>query len=141
MDTAPFYHARQLGFRGIPDSLASLHLEGSECCLIHADYAALDTRGVWLNSNVRVGYNGAAYDAVNPRTGISWISALQVLRGSWENRVLRWMTTVWFKELMVFRRLDSWRKQSSGRRETGGFCLINEMQVSLQRFGRCWVTY
>src|SRR5438270_8111059 len=33
----PFYRDPPLSFRGIPDSLAIHHLEGSECCLIHAD--------------------------------------------------------------------------------------------------------
>ncbi|KAJ4289447.1 hypothetical protein N0V88_006927 [Collariella sp. IMI 366227] len=34
----PFVHpSRPLLFRGVPDSLAAKHVEGSECCLVHAD--------------------------------------------------------------------------------------------------------
>ncbi|EAQ87609.1 hypothetical protein CHGG_04228 [Chaetomium globosum CBS 148.51] len=62
---------RGLRFRGIPDSLAALHLEASECCLIHADNPGSRTRGVYVNPAVRVGYNRLAYDAVhnNPTGG------------------------------------------------------------------------
>ncbi|KAI9877771.1 MAG: hypothetical protein M1830_000498 [Pleopsidium flavum] len=55
-DATPFYgNSDALLFRGIPDSLAEYHLEASECCLIHADNPLTARRGVWLNSNVRVG--------------------------------------------------------------------------------------
>ena len=49
----PFYKSPPLSFRGIPDSLAVHHLEGSECCLIHADNELSTVKGVWLNPNVR----------------------------------------------------------------------------------------
>ena len=63
MDSKPFYESwRPLRFRGISDSLAELHLEGSECCLIHQDNPLTAKHGVWLNPNVRVGYNKEAYD-------------------------------------------------------------------------------
>lgn len=54
MDASAFYD-QNLTFRGIPDDLASLHLEGSECCLIHADNPLSHSKGVFLNPNVRVG--------------------------------------------------------------------------------------
>ncbi|KAB5580844.1 polysaccharide export protein [Coniochaeta sp. 2T2.1] len=55
-DSTPFYANPPLQFRGIDDSLADLHLEGSECCLIHADNVLSrdPDKGVWLNPNVRV---------------------------------------------------------------------------------------
>ncbi|CAK7212944.1 hypothetical protein SBRCBS47491_001635 [Sporothrix bragantina] len=39
--TEPFYPKNGQHFRGLPDSLASYHLEESKCCLIHADNAAM----------------------------------------------------------------------------------------------------
>ncbi|RFU33789.1 hypothetical protein B7463_g2534, partial [Scytalidium lignicola] len=66
----PFYHNPPLRFRGIPDSLATHHLEGSECCLIHADNDLSARKGVWLNPNVRVSYNAEADEVVNPNTGV-----------------------------------------------------------------------
>ncbi|BAE60536.1 unnamed protein product [Aspergillus oryzae RIB40] len=51
MDAAPFYQHPPLKFRGISDSLAKSHLEGSECCLIHADNPLSREKGVWLNPN------------------------------------------------------------------------------------------
>jgi hypothetical protein len=61
MDAAPFYVTEnRLAFRGIPDSLSLHRLEGSECCLIHKDNPVTPTKGVFLNPNVRVGYNATA---------------------------------------------------------------------------------
>lgn len=127
MDAAPFYTDR-LSFRGIPDSLAKEHLEGSECCLIHADNPLSRSKGVWLNPRVRVGYNSDAYDVVNPESA-AWLSTLDIFRGAWKNRFLRWFTTPWFKNIIVKRRLSSWKKQDASHEEVGNFCLINEMQV------------
>lgn len=129
MDAAPFYDSKPLSFRGIPDSLALSHLEGSECCLIHADNPLSRTKGVWLNPNVRVGYSGPAYEAVHSLSTSPWISTFSVVLGSWSNRVLRWVTTPYFKEEAVEGRVNMWRKKAKGNVEGGGFCLINEMQV------------
>lgn len=133
MNAAPFYaETNPLRFRGIPDSLATSHLEGSECCLIHTDNALSSSKGVWLNPNVRVGYNSHAYDLVNPRDGKAanaWVGTATVLHGSWENRVLRWLTTTWFEDSTVRRRVGKWRDEGGEREETGVACLINEMQV------------
>jgi hypothetical protein len=134
MDAAPFYaESKPLRFRGISDSLAASHLEGSECCLIHTDNPLSAARGVWLNPNVRVGYNSQAYDLVNPQDGggkaNAWVGIATVLHGSWENRVLRWLTTTWFEDSTVGRRVGKWRAGGSGREESGVACLINEMQV------------
>lgn len=129
MEAAPFYADEPLAFRGISDSLAKSHLEGSECCLIHADNPLLPIKGVWLNPNVRVGYNGPAYEAVNTPSTSPWVSALSIVYGSWANRVLRWTTTPWFTERTVRSRVAAWQKRSERNMEKGVHCLINEMQV------------
>jgi hypothetical protein len=137
MDATPFYKSttEPLRFRGTSDSLASHHLEGSECCLIHADNPLSASKGVWLNPNVRVGYNSRAYNTVNPGGGRAnaWVGTASVLHGSWENRILRWFTTTWFEERIVRRRIEKWRAggagAGSGGEEAGTACLVNEMQV------------
>ena len=128
MDAKPFYQEPGLVFRGIPDTLAKLHIEGSECCLIHADIRMADTRGVWLNPNVRVGYSGRAYSTMNPANSVSWISLYSITRGLWINRATRWFTSPWFKEMVINRRVRQWEKDTNSR-EVGISCLINEMQV------------
>jgi hypothetical protein len=64
-DASPFYNPDPLRFRGIPDSLALHHLEGSECCLIHADNPQSASKGLWLNPNVRIGYDANAYSTIH----------------------------------------------------------------------------
>jgi hypothetical protein len=130
MDAAPFYNSSTgspLRFRGIPDSLALSHLEGSECCLIHVDNPLSRSNGVWLNPNVRVGYNSLAYDAVHSTD--CWLSSYDILRGLWKNRLRRWITTPWLKSLVVSRRVRAWEAVHRDVKESGTFCLINEMQV------------
>lgn len=127
MPTEPFLSDRPLRFRGISDSLALQHLEGSECCLIHADNPLSNTRGVFVNPNVRVGYNELAYHKVHPAT--AWVGLQNVAVSLWENRLRRWTTTPFLKKLVVRRRVNSWKAESDGRLEPGEFCLINEMQV------------
>lgn len=128
MDSAPFYANSPLKFRGISDSLAKSHLEGSECCLIHADNPLSSRKGVWLNPNVRVGYTPKAYAAVNPARN-AWLSSFSIITGLWENRVLRWVTTPWFKENAVRKQVARWEELHPGNTEPGPFCIINEMQV------------
>ncbi|KAL9009951.1 MAG: hypothetical protein Q9173_005067 [Seirophora scorigena] len=77
-DAAPFYHTPPLRFRGIPDSLARYHIEGSECCLVHADNPLTSIRGVWLNPNVRVGYSAEAYEEVHQRQ--PWPSSEEMVK-------------------------------------------------------------
>jgi hypothetical protein len=144
MDAGPFYdNVSPLRFRGISDSLAATHLEGSECCLIHADNPMSAQKGVWLNPNVRVGYNAPAYDCVHPSAGAggggsisscngqAWMSTRQILWGVWQSRLRRWFTTDALKTWTVLSRLENWMKEDSTetRAEPGSFCLINEMQV------------
>jgi hypothetical protein len=129
MDADPFYNETPpLRFRGITDSLASSHLEASECCLIHADNHLSNSKGVWLNPKIRVGYSGPAYDGVHDPD--SWLTSFDILRGLWENRLRRWITTPWFKRRLVMSRLRSWTRRERGHPTEGGVhCLINEMQV------------
>ncbi|KAE8322889.1 cryptococcal mannosyltransferase 1-domain-containing protein [Aspergillus sergii] len=127
MPVAPFLSKTPLRFRAIPDSLAQLHVEGSECCLIHADNPLSPTKGVYLNPRVRVGYNDLAYAAVHPHT--AWISLQNIALALWENRIRRWTTSVFFKKWIIRRRITSWERYPDTRSEPAAFCLINEMQV------------
>ena len=131
----PFYQSSPIRFRGIPDSLASSHLEASECCLIHADNKLSATKGVWLNPNVRVSYNAEADKIVRPETG-TWPSRKDKLRGIWSNRWARWtgFPRRYVEQYVVSRRVRMWRAQLEQKGhvanyENGTHCLINEMQV------------
>ena len=126
-DSSPFYSASPLRFRGIADSLATHHFEGSECCLIHADNPQSTRKGVWLNPSVRVGYDLEAYATVH--TLEPWPSLHDRIVGIWRNRVRRWVTTVWLKEWYVRNGLRTWIEEGRNRHEPGIYCLINEMQV------------
>ncbi len=127
MPSSAFTDTRGLKFRGVDTTLATTHVEGSECCLIHADNPASRTRGVFLNPNVRVGYSREAYDKVH-RPG-SWLSLSQIYLGLWKNRISRRLTSPWFKESRIRKRVQKWEQQGEEREEPGTFCLINEMQV------------
>jgi len=127
MPAATFTGDQALTFRGIDDTLAEFHLEGSECCLIHADNPSSKEKGVYLNPNVRVGYNGQAYEAVHPNG--PWVTYYDIWTGLWKNRFNRWFTTPWFKVRRVSRLKHQWERQRPNRTENGTFCLINEMQV------------
>jgi hypothetical protein len=130
-----FYKDPSLRFRGIPDSLARHHLEGSECCLIHADNSLSPTKGVWLNPNVRVSYNSQADEVVNPKSG-RWPSKREVIQGIWSNRWARWtqFPRRYTERLVVGKRVQLWRSEAQQTEkvevnEEGSYCLINEMQV------------
>lgn len=136
-DSSPFYADPPLRFRGIDDSLADLHLEGSECCLIHADNVLSrdPDKGVWLNPNVRVGYDVPAYRAVK---GGRFPGAVATVVGGWANRWMRFKGGIQHKLEMaaVQKRLDKWRSETPtgelSRTEPGVACLINEMQIMWQ---------
>ncbi|ATY61355.1 polysaccharide export [Cordyceps militaris] len=130
MPADPFVSPTKLRFRGIPDSLARHHLEGSECCLIHADNPLSRTLGVYVNPRVRVGYNLPAYQATHPPSS-SWVAAVDIFLGLWTNRIKRW-TRVSFQGWVVRSRVDEWQKADMARHEPGVFCLINEMQVLVE---------
>ncbi|KAH8811218.1 glycosyltransferase family 69 protein [Xylogone sp. PMI_703] len=135
----PFYHNPPLRFRGIPDSLALQHLEGSECCLIHADNELSSRQGVWLNPNVRVSYNPEADEVVNPKVGV-WPTTRERVEGIWRNRLARWSGFIQrlTEDYVVNRRLKSWQAEQAkaeglaNPREPGSYCLINEMQVLVE---------
>lgn len=143
-----------LSFRATPDSLSErYHLEGSECCLIHADVqhavehrGAEDYGGVFINPAVRVGYTRAAYAAVHPgllsigkshhgKSGVepkSWVSRWQIGKGLWKNRLARWTTTAAIKNWRVRRYVKVWSAAHKGREEPGAWCLVNEMHVIVE---------
>jgi hypothetical protein len=125
MPVAPFTATPPLTFRGLPDSLASSHLEGSECCFIHADNPLSRSKPIFLNPLVKVGYNGSAYDAVHSPGSI--LSPLDIFTSLWANR-LRRVATPWWKEWEVQRRILRWMRER-GELERGGFCVVDEMQV------------
>lgn len=128
MRAQPFVVEQPLRFRGLPDSLAEYHLEASECCLIHADNPLSRDLGVYLNPQVRVGYNTDAYVATHPPSG-SWVSAWEIFRGLWASRLLRWTYRTETRDWIVNRRLQKWAAEDERNVEPGEFCAINEMQV------------
>jgi hypothetical protein len=136
-DSSPFYADPPLRFRGIDDSLADLHLEASECCLIHADnFLSRDPdKGVWLNPNVRVGYNVPVYQAVK---GGRFPGPVATVVGGWVNRWLRFKGRLQhnLEQVTVQKRLAKWRSETPTgeltRIEVGESCLINEMQIMWQ---------
>lgn len=152
-DAAPFYadphrHTQQqapLRFRAIPDSLADLHLEASECCLVHADnpLSRRADKGVWLNPNVRVAYGTRAYEAVRGRDGAPFPGALATVAGAWANRWLGWRGALQqrLEAGTVAARIRRWRGEEGAgapaaredgepeRVEPGVACLVNEKQI------------
>lgn len=120
----PFVSSPSLQFRGISDSLAALHLEGSECCLIHIDNPV--EKRIYVNPQVRVGYSAEAYDAVHSQRLLLFY--WQIFTALWENRIRRWVTSPWLKEWEVSR-VGKWKRVSKENEETGQICLVNEMQV------------
>jgi hypothetical protein len=132
MPAQVFTGTSPLRFRGIPDTLAAAHLEGSECCLVHADNPLSLQDGVFVNPAVRVGYSREAYEAV--RAGEGALSSLTVLSRLWENRIRRWVTTPALKSNVVASRVRKWKEDDPKHAEPGDFCLINEMQV-LRKIG------
>ncbi len=130
MPTEPFYGGyHPLRFRGIPDSLAELYLEGSECCLIHYDNPLTRKLGVWVNPNVLVGYNKAAYDTMKDHDTPD--SIFVYLISIWANRLRRWFTSDTIKRFVVKSRIARGKKADrvKSRSEESLDCLINEMQV------------
>lgn len=136
-DAQPFYGSVPLRFRAVPDSLADLHLEGSECCLIHADnpLSAQKDGGIWLNPNVRVAYNATAYSVVQGRHGEPFPGPLTTLVGAWALRWMRWRSPLQqhLERASVMKKLKTWQAATPQgaplREEPGVNCLINEKQI------------
>lgn len=124
-----------LSFREKHDRLAEDHVEGSDCCLIHADMALLGIgdAGVWVDPGVRVGYNEDAYSAVQPEGPAEFITTREYILGVWVNRLKSWLTTEWFKKRTIAERIQHWRRKTPKagpeRSELGQMCLVDEMQV------------
>ena len=144
MDAAPFYDSvddngktvEGLRFRGISDSLASKHLEGSECCLVHSDLATMGAaeQGIYINPAVRVGYTEAAYNLTHFGPEQTFISPTQYVLAEWLNRLDRLRTPSAEKQLRkVHKKVEKWKKDSSTslekREESGEMCLIDEMHL------------
>ncbi|KAH4894866.1 hypothetical protein HBI80_226760 [Parastagonospora nodorum] len=126
MPAEPFVSGK-LRFRGIPDSLAALHLEGSECCLIHVDNPLHTAqKRTYVNPQVRVGYSGEAYEAVHPQAILR--SFFRTYAAVWENRIRRWTTSPRTAEWKVRSRLHAWRRRTE-EKEAGEVCIVDEMQV------------
>ncbi|KAH6386618.1 hypothetical protein HBI60_216910 [Parastagonospora nodorum] len=126
MPAEPFVSGK-LRFRGIPDSLAALHLEGSECCLIHVDNPLHTAqKRTYVNPQVRVGYSGEAYEAVHPQAILR--SFFRTYAAVWENRIRRWATSPRTAEWKVRSRLHAWRRTTE-EMEAGEVCIVDEMQV------------
>lgn len=124
-----------LRFRGVSDSLAEKHVEGSECCLIHADNPLREKKGIYVNPNVRVGYKREVYEMVNGKGG--WPGRWEAVRGVWGARLgwVREWGSGWVERGLVGRRVQTWMEEGEGeesREELGLECLINEMQVLYQ---------
>jgi hypothetical protein len=130
MPAEPFVSTKPLRFRGVSDSLAAFHVEGSECCLMHADNPMSRSKGVFMNPNVRVGYNVAAYEAVHPNG--QWLSSFDILTGLWKNRLSRWASIPLIKIHRISIRLKLWKDQEAGSEERGEICLNDEMQVIVE---------
>ena len=126
-----------LRFRGIQDSLALQHLEGSESCLIHADNPLTREQGVFVNPDVRVAYNPSANIDIHPGFGTEiWPGRGRRLWGIWGNRLARvwgWGRR-WSEGWVVKSRLKSWVEEGvrGEREEVGRECLVNEMQVLIK---------
>jgi len=138
-EASPFYGTKGLRFRGVDDSLAAFHVEGSECCLIHADNPLRETKGVFVNPSVRVSYNVSIYGVLNPSEGEGgWPSKWDMVTGVWANRKARWVGWIVLRTegAVIKGRLNKWVKQGMKgkeqvevRKETGPECLVNELQV------------
>lgn len=129
-----FYRPNRTVFRGIPDSLAAYHLEGSECCLINTDIArGLWWRGVWVNPNVRVSYNAMSDRIVRTASGV-WPGRFMRVIGIWK---IRWASLAGgprraLAKQAVRLRVKKWEMQApkgEKRIEFGESCIVDEMQV------------
>lgn len=120
-DAQPFQSSPSpLRFRSIPDSLATYHLEASECCLIHYDNPLTPTAGVWINPAVRVGYSAEAYAAV---TGGKWPTMHEMRWGAWKSRwVWSWLRDP-IPHLKTAWRIGRWRRRYSHVDEPGLVCV------------------
>lgn len=130
MDAGPFYggigeEETGLSYRGIEDSLAEIHVEGSECCLVWADMEANGDAeaGIWVNPAVRVGYVKKAYEDTHFGIHQDFISGAVYVKGVWRNRLIRWFGGGMQQAQIVKKRVAQWKKegkkQGKERKEAG----------------------
>lgn len=132
-----------LRYRGLSDSLATLHVEASECCLIHADLVARGQakRGIYMNPSVRVTYKRENVTSITtpyqethtgPK-GLGWITPNQYVFGIFWNRLARWTRPAWWDMRIVWEKISQWKvegkKIGEERDEVGVYCMINEMHI------------
>jgi hypothetical protein len=152
MDSTPFTSTRPptlpnpmsptslgLPFRGIPDSLASKHLEGSECCLIHADLASTTPHhsGIYLNPAVRAAYTIEAYNTTHFGPDEStFLSPTQFTLATWRHRLATYLAPTVEKQLSIIHaRVEQWLEDPATLHERrselgdGEMCLIDEMHL------------
>lgn len=134
MDTSPFYEG--LRFRALPDSLASKHLEASECCLIHKDMAAMNLAagGIYVNPAVRVGYNVEAYNLTHVGPEQTFVSSTQYATGVWLNRLKRSIVPALSSPTKeVAKKMQRWEQEGANslekREEHGQLCIIPEQHI------------
>lgn len=136
-DAEPFYPSPGDGrdvlkFRSTSDSLAEKHIEGSECCLIHADNDELrKKKGVWLNPNVRTAYSSETYKIMNAGRWPTWWQAV-AWEWKWRFARIRVLGLGWAETRIVEGRVARWEAEGEGRVERARECLINEMQILYQ---------
>jgi Cryptococcal mannosyltransferase 1 len=125
-DAAPLQDLdNPLRFRAISDSLAEHHVEASECCLVHYDNPLSASKGVWMNHNVRVGYNAARYAAVHQS---GWPTAKEFILGHLSD-LLIWFVPTQKRRIPIDRKYDEWRRLNANNTEIGSDCLVNKMMV------------
>jgi hypothetical protein len=135
MDSAPFYEG--LRFRALSDSLASKHLEASECCLIHTDMNVTNPgagQRIYVNPSVRVGYTVDAYNTTHSGPDENFVSATQYITGVWTNRLRRTVLPRETKSMKnVERKMARWVKEGENslerREENGAICAIDEQHI------------
>lgn len=127
MAIGPFISSPKLRFRAIDNSLANLHLEASECCLIHADNPLTASSGVYINPNVRVAYSGDVYDKIH--TEITILSQLQKIIYMWDNRLSRITSLINFVEYRTRSKIDIWNLSNSSNKKESKLCIIDETQI------------
>lgn len=135
MDSTPFYDG--LRFRALSDSLASKHLEASECCLIHTDMNVTSPGAgdrIYVNPSVRVGYTVDAYNTTHAAPDENFVSATQYITGLWTNRLRRNILSRETKTMKeVKRKMARWVKEGENslekRDETGELCTIDEQHI------------
>lgn len=126
-DAAPFQNNRSpLSFRAVNDLLAESYLEASECCLIHYDNPLSASKGVWMNPNVRVGYDVVRYEAVHRPSG--WPTTAETMLGRITS-LLNWLDRLKGRRELIDQRYEKWVQRGMSKTEIGSDCLVNQMMV------------